>query len=77
MIYPVLFLLAMAFVWLIGVSITFLWNTIIIDSLWLSQTNLITIQSWMLIAIALLFIYYIFFTKNLESEKFQRYLWKK
>ncbi len=77
MIYPVLFLLAMAFVWLIGVSVTFLWNSIIIDSLWLSHSNLITIQSWMLIAIALLFIYYIFFTKNLESDKFQRYLWKK
>lgn len=76
MIYPVLFLLAMAFVWLIGVSVTFLWNSII-DSLWLSHSNLITIQSWMLIAIALLFIYYIFFTKNLESDKFQRYLWKK
>ena len=58
-------------IWLIWFSITFFYNTIIIPALSLPESYNISIDKWIIIAIVLIIIYYLFFTKKIEWEKFK------
>jgi uncharacterized RDD family membrane protein YckC len=77
MIFPIVFLLWMALVWLVWVSITFSRNSFLVPFFSIPVSNNISIQTWVIIGVILVILYFLFFTKNFESEKFKEYLWKK
>lgn len=77
MIFPIVFLLWMALVWLVWVSITFSWNSIFVPFFNIPVSNNISIQTWAIIGVILIILYFLIFTKRFESKRFKEYLRKK
>lgn len=64
--------LIFAILWILTIIITLWFNSYIFPYFWTNiEMNLLT---WFFISVLLILIYYIFFTKNLESDKFRDFL---
>lgn len=51
--------------------ITFFYNSLIIPLLWFPASYNLTLDKWVFLALIVVIIYYLFFTKKIEWEKFK------